>query len=243
MTIKAIAVDDEPLARARLVRLLTMQGVKVIAQGENGQQAIDLVFENKDVDILFIDINMPIKTGLQAVNDICATHQDPPAIVFCTAYDEYALDAFKTNAVAYLLKPIQAEDIANAIEKASHVNKFQRTNLFEQESGNKTIAVHHEGVLQNLPVTRFLFFKSENKNVFGILDNGQELLIDNTLKNLAEQFDSDFVRTHRATLMNKKQASSLLKEESGAVFVKLKDSEFNLPVSRRHLSEVKKCFQ
>ena len=117
MTIKAVAIDDEPLARARLVRLLTMQGVDVIAQGENGQQAIDLVFENDDVDILFIDINMPIKTGLQAVNDICSTHLDPPAIVFCTAYDEYALDAFKTNAVAYLLKPIQAEDIANAIDK------------------------------------------------------------------------------------------------------------------------------
>lgn len=241
MTIKAVAIDDEPLARARLVRLLSMQGVDVIAQGENGQQAIELAFKH-DIDILFIDINMPIKNGLQAVTEIYATHKDPPAIVFCTAYDEHALDAFKTNAAAYLLKPIQADDIASAIEKASSVNKFQRANLFEQESGNKTIAVHHEGVLQNLPVTRFLFFKTENKHVFGALDTGQELLIDDTLKNLAEQFNANFVRTHRAALMNKQQASCLVREDNGEVFVQLKDSELSLAVSRRHLSEVKKCF-
>jgi len=242
MTIKAIAIDDEPLARARLVRLLSMQGVNVVAQGENGQQAIELVSKH-DIDILFIDINMPIKTGMQAVTEICETYQDPPAIVFCTAYDEHALDAFKTDAVAYLLKPIQAEDIASAIEKASSVNKFQRANLFEQEAGNKTIPVHHDGVLQNLPVTRFLFFKSENKHVFGILDSGKELLIDDTLKNLAEQFEATFVRTHRATLMNKQQASELIRQDSGAVFIQLRDSDISLPVSRRHLSEVKKCFQ
>ena len=242
MTIRAIVTDDEPLARARLARILSMHGVDVVAQGENGQQAIELVSKH-DIDILFIDINMPIKTGLQAVTEICEKHEDPPAVVFCTAHDEYALDAFSTNAVAYLLKPIQADDIAAAIEKASSVNKFQRTSLFQQESGSRTIAVHYEGVLQNLPVTRFLLFKSENKHVFGILDNGQELLIDDTLKNLVEQFSDDFVRTHRATLMNRHQASSLKKNADGTVHVQLKNSDLCLPVSRRHLSEVKKCFQ
>ena len=146
MTIRAIVTDDEPLARARLTRILSMHGVDVVAQGENGQQAIELVFEH-DIDILFIDISMPIKTGLQAVIEIYEKHQDPPAVVFCTAYDEYALDAFNTNAVAYLLKPIQADDIVTAIEKASNVNKLQRTSLFQQESGNRTIAIHHEGCL------------------------------------------------------------------------------------------------
>ncbi len=242
MKIKAIAVDDEPLARARLVRLLTMQGIDIVAQGENGQEAIDLISQH-DIDILFIDINMPIKSGLQAVNEINEAYDNPPAVVFCTAYDEFAIAAFKTTAVAYLLKPIQASDIANAIDKASNINKFQRSNLFKEESGNKTIAVNFEGALQNLLVTRFLFFKSEGKNVFGTLDSGQELLIDNTLKSLEELFSNDFIRTHRAILMNKKQAASLFRNDSGATHIKLIDDRFCLPVSRRHLSEVKKCFQ
>jgi len=78
MTIRAIVTDDEPLARARLTRILSMHGVDVVAQGENGQQAIELVSKH-DIDILFIDINMPIKTGLQAVTEICEKHEDPPS--------------------------------------------------------------------------------------------------------------------------------------------------------------------
>ena len=242
MTITAIIIDDEPLARARLNRLLCEQNIDVIAIGENGQQAIDLVAEH-EADILFIDINMPLKSGLEATKEICAKMDAPPAIIFCTAYDQFAIEAFQTEAVAYLLKPIQAPDINAAIEKASSTNKFQRSHLLQNEHENKTIAVHYEGALQNLLVARFLYFKSENKNVFGVLDTGHELLIDDTLKNLEQQLVDDFIRTHRATLMNRKQAASLIRDNDGSTYVKLRDGDFSLPVSRRHLSEVKKCFQ
>lgn len=242
MSIRAIIVDDEPLARARLKRLLTMHDVEVVAQGENGQQAIDLVLSH-EIDILFIDINMPIKTGLEAASEISCKVQDPPAIVFCTAYDQFAVDAFKTDAVAYLLKPIQANDIANAIEKAGNVNRFQRASLFEKEVGHKTLAVHHQGALQNVPVSQFMYFKSENKHVYAILSSGQELLVDETLKNLETFFIDDFIRIHRAILMNREQASRLVRDDSGAAYVQLCDGDFTLPVSRRHLAEVKKCFQ
>ena len=90
MNVTAIVVDDEPLARARLKRLLTMQDVNVLAEGQNGQEAVDLVLQH-DVDMLFIDINMPIKTGIEAVNEIAEKVTDLPAIVFCTAYDEHCL--------------------------------------------------------------------------------------------------------------------------------------------------------
>ena len=241
MTIRAIIVDDEPLARARLKRLLLMQGVDVIGEGENGHQAVELVLEHK-IDILFIDINMPIKTGLEAVIDIGEKLDDVPAIVFCTAYEQYAVDAFQTDAVAYLLKPIQAADIANAIEKAASVNTFQRDHLFEQEVGSKTLAIHFEGALQNMPLERFLYFYSESKNVFAVLDSGQEILVDYTLKVLEHDFGGYFVRTHRAYLVNKKQAARLLRYDSSAE-LELLTGDFRLPISRRHLSEVKKCFQ
>ena len=241
MDIKAIVVDDEGLARARLKRMLSMHGVDVIADGENGAQAVDLVSKH-DVDLLFIDINMPIKTGIEAVNEISETIDDPPAIVFCTAYDEYAIDAFQTNAVAYLLKPIQASDIAGAIEKASNINKFQREHLFEQQAGHKTLAIHHQGALRNMPIDRFLYFYSENKNVYAVLDTGEEVLVDHTLKTLEQDFAIDFVRSHRAYLVSRQKIARLVREESGAQ-LELIASDSRIPISRRHLSEVKKCFQ
>jgi len=241
MNVTAIVVDDEPLARSRLKRLLMMQDVNVVAEGQNGQEAVDLVLQH-NVDMLFIDINMPIKTGMQAVKEISEKINDLPAIVFCTAYDKHAIEAFQTDAVAYLLKPIQGQDIASAITKAASVNKFQRENLFEKEVGNKTLTIHYDGALQNMPINRFLFFKSESKNVFAILDNGHEILMDATLKSLEESFARDFIRIHRAILMNKQQVSRLVKNETGAFYIELRDGDFQLPVSRRHLSEVKKCF-
>ena len=241
MKIEAIIVDDEPLARARLNRLLVSQGIDVVAQGENGHEAVQLVLKH-DVDILFIDINMPIKTGLEAVAEISEKLEELPAIVFCTAYDQYAVDAFQTDAVAYLLKPIQGEDVAAAIEKASSVNKFQREQLFEEKVDSKTLSVHYEGVLQNVLIDRFLYFYSENKNVFAVLECGQEIFVDYTLKALEADFPDDFIRTHRAYLVNKKQISSLLRSDSGAELTLL-EGDSHIPISRRHLSEVKKCFQ
>lgn len=242
MTIKAIIVDDEPLARARMKRLLTMQGVEVVAEGENGRDAVALVLAH-DIDILFIDINMPIKNGMQAVHELGEKLEDLPAVVFCTAYDEYAVDAFKTNAVAYLLKPIQAQDIEKAIEKAASVNKFQREQLFEKEVGHKTLAIHYDGAIQNMPIARFLYFKSENKNVFAVLDTSEEILVDQTLKSLETLFVDDFVRAHRAFLMNKYHANRLVRNDSGSMHIELYQTDFLVPVSRRHMSEVKKCFQ
>jgi len=242
VNIQAIVVDDEPLARARLKRLLISQSVDVVAEGANGQEAIDLVKEY-DVDVLFIDINMPIKNGLDAVKEISSDITDPPSIVFCTAYDQFAIDAFQTNAISYLLKPIQAVDIANAIEKASTVTRFQRNCLFEDEIGHKTIAIHHDGALQNMPISQFLFFKSENKNVYAVLDNGQELLTDYTLKSLEDSFSESLIRIHRAILMGRSYASRLIRDDGGAAHIQLSKGDFVLPVSRRHLSEVKKCFQ
>ena len=235
-------VDDEPLARARMKRLLTMQGVEVVAEGENGHQAVELVLQH-DIDILFIDINMPIKNGLQAVNELDQTMTDLPAVVFCTAYDEYAVEAFKTHAVAYLLKPVQASDIMQAIEKAASVNKFQREQLFEKEAGHKTLPIHYGGALQNMPITRFLYFKSENKSVFAVLDTGEEVFVDQTLKSLETLFIDDLVRAHRAFLMNKQHASRLVRNNAGAMHIEFQQIDFLIPVSRRHLSEVKKCFQ
>jgi len=242
MSIRALVVDDEPLARARLRRLLLAQGVDVVAEGDNGSVALELV-NTFSVDILFIDINMPIKTGLQAAKEISALDTEPPAIVFCTAYDEHAVAAFKTNAVAYLLKPIQADDIKGAIAKAASLNRFQMSRLLDEQNTIKSLAVNYQGALQNIALREFAYFRSVEKNVFATLRNGDEILVDKTLKQLESDLGDDFLRVHRAALMNKQQALKLMKDDDGKVCVVLKTKDINLPVSRRHLSKVKKCFQ
>lgn len=242
MSIKAIVVDDEPLARARLRRLLIAQGVDVVAEGENGLQAVSLV-ERQQVDMLFLDINMPVMTGLEAAAQIGASAKQAPAIVFCTAYDEFAIQAFNTNATAYLLKPIQANDIATAINKATSISQLQLSQILEQQQGTKTIAVNYRGALQNMELSKFAYFSSIDKNVFAVLSDGEQILIDKTLKFLESQYAGDLLRVHRSTLINQAYAERLLRGVSGNTSVILKNFETPLAVSRRHLSEVKKCFQ
>jgi len=241
MTIQAIVVDDEPLARTRLKRLLVAESADVVAQGVNGQEAVDLVRAHS-VDMLFIDINMPIKNGLQAAEEI-SLMEKPPAIVFCTAYDQYAIAAFKTNAVAYLLKPVQTRDIREAITKAAVLNRFQINQLLDQRTLVNSLSVHYQGALQNVPSNEFVYFRSVDKNVYATLSNGDEILVDKTLKKLEADLGDEFVRVHRAALMNKQQALKLIKGDDGKVSVVLKSVDVSLPVSRRHLSEVKQCFK
>ena len=118
MNVRALVVDDERLARNRLKRLLADLQVDVVAEGQDGNQAVELV-NTGEIDIVFMDINMPNLNGLEAARLISETMSEPPAIVFCTAYDEYAVKAFDTSAVAYLLKPINTADLQRVLEQAS----------------------------------------------------------------------------------------------------------------------------
>jgi len=241
----AIVIDDEPLARSRLRRLLEKEGVEVVAEADNGQAAVDIVGD-VPADILFIDIHMPIMNGLQAVSVINQSYQHPPAIVFCTAYEEYAVQAFKTNAVAYLLKPVSSEDLRESIAGASKVNRVQLASVATAAHAEiivlePTISVHIGGTLEKLSIKSFSSFRSMDKNVFGQMRDGTEIMVNYTLKELEHIFTDQVVRVHRSALVNKLLVQKLVRGKSGVASVVLTDdSEF--PVSRRHLSEVKQCF-
>lgn len=247
MSIQAAVVDDEPLARARLTRLLEKHSVNVVAQGESGLDALNIVNEHS-IDILFIDINMPLMNGLDAVRQIDQIAQESPesqipAIVFCTAYDEYAIQAFQTNAVAYLLKPFTADDVSAALLKATSLNRLQINKLNQSKNLVETLSIHHDGVLQNIDVSGFAYFKSVDKHVYAVLKTNQQILIDQTLAQLEEKLEKRFVRIHRNALLNKDSAGRLLRNEEGHAEVELKGGHTKLSVSRRHLSDVKKCFE
>lgn len=239
----AIVVDDEPLARSRLKRLLNGENIEVVAEAENGEEAVELAGKIP-ADMMFIDIQMPIMDGLTAVSKINAQYEHPPAIVFCTAYDEYAIAAFKTNAVAYLLKPVSAKELRQSIASASKVNRIQLASVENAAPitiNVATISVHVGGSLEKLDMTAFSSFRSHEKNVFGKLIEGTEVMVNYTLKELEEIFSYQVIRVHRSALVNKSLMQSLALGATGTNNIVLTD-ESVFPVSRRHLSEVKKCF-
>ncbi|MFT6407268.1 MAG: two-component system response regulator AlgR [Arenicella sp.] len=241
MSMLAAVVDDEPLARMRLKRLLEMHDVQVVAEGENGAQAIEIIEQN-NIDILFIDINMPVMNGLDAVRRIDASADNGPAVVFCTAYDEYAIDAFRTNAIAYLLKPFDLQELKAALQKAKRVSRLQLGQLKDSQTLEKTLTVHRRGILQSIPMSEIVYFYSNQKNIFAVFKDGLEVLVDQTLIQLEEQFEGDVVRIHRGYLVNRRQILKLYRHENQSK-IELESLGKSLVVSRRHLAEVKQCFR
>ena len=238
MSIRAAVVDDERLARNRLRRMLEENGVEVVAEGKNGQEAVDIV-DRQVVDILFIDIDMPLMDGLDAAKAITVTTRQPPAIVFCTAYDQYAIEAFETNASAYLLKPISQHDLIRIITMEQPINRMQAMAGVVQP---EVIVAGMRESLEQVEVSKVVFFKSINKHVFAHVADRGEILVDFSLKQLQLRFTHSFVRTHRNSLVNKYFIEKLSRDMVGKSHLYLRGVAEPLAVSRRHLAEVKQCF-
>ncbi|MDB4511839.1 LytTR family DNA-binding domain-containing protein [Arenicella sp.] len=240
-----MVVDDEPLARQRLSRLLSELAVTVVAQGCNGQEALQLTADH-DADIVFLDINMPVKNGLTAAHEIVSMNAHPPAIIFCTAYDEYALEAFRTDAAAYLLKPVNTEALAEAITKAQRVSRVQIENWLAVQDISETVAnslvIKSGAVTENVVAERFVYFYVSQKNVYAKQIDKPEMLIDYTLKDVEALLKNSFIRIHRNCLVNRSYIQKMIREETGSARLKLTHSDKEFDVSRRHLREVKKCF-
>lgn len=143
LTLTGMIVDDEPLARAHLSRMLTAQGVQVAAEADNAATALQLA-EDLRPDIVFLDIQMPGLTGMQMATALL--HLDaPPLVVFVTGYSEYALDAFDRNALDYLLKPLSPDRLARTLARAREriTNRQNRADR-AQLSGSATVSANAE---------------------------------------------------------------------------------------------------
>ncbi len=240
MTLRAAVVDDEPLARMRLKRLLEMHDVQVIAEGVNGLQAVQIA-ERERFDILFVDINMPLMNGIDAVRKIAELPGNKPAIIFCTAYDEYAIEAFSTNAIAYLLKPFGGQELNAAVDKAKQVSRLQLDQMLESQLAEKTITLHRKGAYQNIAISEVVYFFSNEKNNYAVFKDGEKVLVDKTLAQLESHLGDDVVRIHRGYLVNRKEIK-LLKQHEGQSYIDLASIGARLVVSRRHLARVRQCF-
>lgn len=234
-----LIVDDEPLARQRLLKLLTDIGDnEVVGEAENGAEALQAI-EALDPDLVFMDVKMPVMDGMRAARQI-ATMDEPPAIIFCTAYDDYALEAFDTQAVGYIVKPVGDEQLRQVLEKAQRVNKLQRAVLSEKKDATRRqhISAKTRKGIELIPIDDVYCFIAEQKYVTVVHRNG-ETLIDDTLKELEAELSEDFLRVHRNALVAVRNIGGLERGTSGQYEIMLKDCNARPMVSRRHLASVK----
>ena len=240
---QVLVVDDESLARQRLVKLVEeLENFDVVGEAETGEQACRRV-EELDPEIILMDVRMPKLDGLGAAKQI-AQLPDPPAIIFCTAYDEYALQAFETFAAGYLVKPVQKNKLAEVLNKVKQLNRAQRAALRSEEEApiheqRKHISAKTRNGIELVPVVDIACFVADQKYVT-VYYPGGEILIDDTLKDLEQEFPSLFLRVHRNALVAIQAIVGIQKNsESNQYEIKLSASDYRPIISRRHLSYVR----
>jgi len=240
---KILVVDDEKLARERLVRMIQKLDVPhVCGEAVNGRDALQQIQDMKP-DVVLMDIRMPDMDGLEAARHI-ALMDTPPAVIFCTAFDEHALEAFSTQAVGYLLKPVKAEQLADALQHTRKLTRVQLAALHQGTSGKSAQGRRHISAktrhgLELVPVEDVRCFQADHKYVTAFHING-ELLIDDTLKDLEEEYGDRFVRAHRNSLVSLHHVLGMEKAPAGQFAVKMEGIVLKPIVSRRHVADLRK---
>ncbi|MDM1249132.1 LytR/AlgR family response regulator transcription factor [Acinetobacter sichuanensis] len=237
--------DDEPLAVERLSRLVSQLGHHVIATAQHGQEALELA-ELYMPDVVLLDIQMPEMDGLE-----CARHlsqlEPMPAVIFCTAYDEHALQAIRSQAKGYLLKPIAKEDLETVLASLTKLTQAQMTNLekkelMEEKVQRQQIAAKTYRGLELIPLENIYYFLADQKYVTVRHKHGS-VLIDETLKDLEQEFSDKFIRIHRNALISLDYLDGLEMVASGQYQVRCRELDEKLAVSRRHLPSLRERMQ
>ena len=242
---KVLIVDDEKPARDRLQQILADEDeYDVVGEAGNGHEALEMAAECKP-DIVLLDIRMPGMEGIETAHHL-NTMDPPPAVVFTTAYDEYAVDAFEARAIGYVLKPVRRSRLTGALE---HAARFARSALSEAaaeanlEVQRKHVCAYTHGELKLIPVGEIACFRADQKYVSVDHDSGQDL-IDDSLKSLEAEFGSHFVRIHRSALIAVDRIDRIEKDADGKSRVILRDGSHvddkELIISRRHVAEVRR---
>ena len=244
--IKTIVIEDEKPARERLTGFISENpGLELIAVCETGKEAVNVI-NTLQPEIIFLDIQLPDISGLDVLKVI--SHQ--PLVIFTTAYDTYALDAFRNNAVDFLLKPFSKEQFLKAVEKA--VEKIKSTlpvnNDFRklmhiirpQTEYLARIPAKIGEKIHILPVNEIYYFLSKDKVVFAFLKN-TSFIINFTLDELQSRLDNEhFIRIHRSTIVNFNFVHTIEPLGAGTYMIRMRDQDkTELQISRNAAKEIR----
>lgn len=236
--IRALVVDDEALARSRLHDMLEDLGIVVVGDASNGHLALELIHTHQP-DLVFLDIEMPGMNGLDTAQQINQQTQ-APMIVFCTAYDEHALDAFGVDAIDYLLKPIQTKRLAHAIDKAKKLKQAGEVESLKNRlpGHDRHISIRRQSNLHLVSIADVLYCQAKDKYVEVVHLGGTDL-IEESLVSLEQTFGDLLMRIHRNCLVNPTRLVSIQREPGGSHTASLTDCADGLKVSRRFYATVK----
>ncbi len=256
--LKVLIVDDEELARRGLeIRLEKFDDIEICAQSRNGREALQAVHEHAP-DLMFLDVQMPGMDGFDVLRSLSTSNM--PAVIFVTAYDEFALKAFDANALDYLLKPINDERLAEAIERARHDSDEKKANdhrgkllkfvcdLTGQEltleaalqaaSGNgqrypKRLAIR-DGAETTCVEVEDIDWIDAAGDYMCIHAEGNTHVLRGTMKHLEELLNpEDFIRVHRSAIVNRHRVKSMRPHRNGEYFLSL-EGDTELKLSRKY---------
>lgn len=235
MVLKAIIVDDEAPARSELKFLLDELGqTEVVAEAASVREAIEKLKEHP-CDVMFLDINMPEASGLQLAEALQHLKY-PPAVVFVTAYSEFAIEAFKVNAIDYLVKPVESERLSQALARVrEHVSlhaKVQKLERIPVEKGGKKILIGIDTIRYVMARDDYTYLQTDNDRYFSTV----------SLAQLEKRLDGHgFFRVHRGYLVNLSLVCEVEPVSGGTLLLTLDSCEDKVPVSRRRVSSLKKA--
>jgi two-component system LytT family response regulator len=247
--IRTIIADDEPLARTKLRFLLGAEiGFHIVAECANGGEAITALRSIRP-DLLFLDIQMPEADGFQVLDSLPV--ESRPAVIFTTAYDQYAIRAFEVRAVDYLLKPFDEERLHSATDRArSELFKRNRSELAES---SVAWLGHHSPIARNARLIfktagRVLFLEADeidwieaSGNYVRLHSGKQVYLVREGISRVSERLDAErFVRVHRSLIVNARCVKELQPCNSGEYIVVLKDGK-ELSCSRGYSAGLRLC--
>ena len=244
LPLNVFIVDDEAPARSRLKELLADCGaqfpLQLVGEASNGRDALEMLSETP-AEVVLVDIRMPQMDGIELARHLHKL-EHPPVIIFTTAYDSYAIQAFEQRAIDYLLKPIRLGRLFDALSRARDMVPIRTEVLRElTPEPRANLSAHERGRVLLIPIDQVLYLRAELKYVT-VRTAEREYLIEESLTALEKEYSARFVRIHRNCLVARNAIAGFEKGgeegESGWTMI-LKGLQERLPISRRQFSVVK----
>ncbi len=228
--LRVLVVDDEVPAVRRLQRLLAgLEGVSCIGSAGNAEKALEACRSLRP-DVVLMDVEMPGIDGVETARRLLQEPQ-PPQIIFVTAFERYAVEAFDLQALDYLVKPVRAERLGRSLERAAAAR-------MEAQPGPASLSARLGDRLLAIPLADIRLLRAEDKYTC-VYHLGGEALIEDSLLSLEERFADRFVRVHRATLVSRPHLRALFRDHEGQERVEVDDCPVQPEVSRRNLAQVR----
>ena len=237
--LRIAVADDEAPARSRLKDLLEdvaeMLPLELLIEAENGRRLLDLIVK-QPVDVVLMDIRMPEMDGLETAQHLHKL-EEPPHVIFTTAFDDYAISAFELHAIDYLVKPIRLRRLHDALARTRSITRVSLDVLNEVAPDARThLSAQERGKVFLVPVSDIRYLRAELKYVT-IRTADREILLEESLSRLEQEFTERFVRIHRNCLVAKEYIEAFEKEaidgSDARWVVRVRDVDETLAVSRR----------